>query len=168
MKRASIFVVSLMCSVMLSAQTETKYYMNVQTAPDEVQSYEINSDLKVSWEPTQKGATPSGYYSKDEVDAMLQNMVDDLSLKRIKNGAEIDRKYVDEVGLIDKANYINCLLCRHYYMDEEEQEMIYNTVFQSGKGSVLERLDNLEAENKNLKDRIDDLESRLAALEEKK
>lgn len=76
--KAIITAALLMVCTMASAQTEKKYYMNVQTAPEEVQSYEVNSDLKVSWEQTQKGATPSGYYSKDEVDAMLKDIKDFL------------------------------------------------------------------------------------------
>ena len=76
--KAIISAALFMACTIASAQTEKKYYMNVETAPEEVQSYEVNSDLKVSWEQTQKGVTPSGYYSKDEVDAMLRGIDKEL------------------------------------------------------------------------------------------
>ena len=81
--KAIISAALFMVCTIASAQTEKKYYMNVQTAPEEVQSYEVNSDLKVSWEQTQKGVTPSGYYSKDEVDAMLKEIKDFLIGERM-------------------------------------------------------------------------------------
>lgn len=76
--KAKVIVTAAMLVVggMASAQEDSKYYMNVETAPDKVQSYEVNPDLKVSWEPTRKGANPSGYYTKDEVDAKLQKNED--------------------------------------------------------------------------------------------
>lgn len=148
MKRISIFVVSLLCSVMLSAQTETKYYMNVQTAPDEVQSYEINSDLKVSWEPTQKGATPSGYYSKDEVDAMLRGI--DEKLQANHYTLEIHRMKLE---MIEKT------LDEHHMKFEEHEE-----IFRKHEKKLAEH----EKKLAELENKLTELESRLAALEEKK
>lgn len=124
---------------MASAQEDSKYYMNVETAPDKVQSYEVNPDLKVSWEPTRKGANPSGYYTKDEVDKMLQNLVDYYKLESLTIGLT-DEKGKHDYGLIDKSQETNFLLCGKRAMDGDETLMIWETV--QDKGSILERLDN--------------------------
>ena len=124
---------------MASAQEDSKYYMNVETAPDKVQSYEVNPDLKVSWEPTRKGANPSGYYTKDEVDKMLQNLVDYYKLESLTIGLT-DEKGEHDYGLIDKSQETNFLLCGKRAMDGDETLMIWETV--QDKGSILERLDN--------------------------
>ena len=79
MKKLLLLFTLALTAGMASAQTNTKYYMNVQTEPDKVQSYEVTPDLKVSWEGTQKGATPSGYYNKDEVDAMIKSLEERLA-----------------------------------------------------------------------------------------
>ena len=137
--KAIITAALLMACTIASAQTEKKYYMNVQTAPEEVQSYEVNSDLKVSWEQTQKGVTPSGYYSKDEVDAMLQNLVDYYKLESLTIGlTDEDGKH--DYGLIDKSREINYLLWGRRAMDNVEADVIRKTV--PDEGSILERLDN--------------------------
>ena len=109
--KAIITAALLMACTIASAQTEKKYYMNVQTAPEEVQSYEVNSDLKVSWEQTQKGVTPSGYYSKDEVDAMLRRIDEELQVnhytlenhqRKLEEHEEIFRKHEKKLAEYEK------------------------------------------------------------------
>ena len=139
--KAIISAALFMVCTIASAQTETKYYMNVQTAPEEVQSYEVNSDLKVSWEQTQKGATPSGYYSKDEVDAMLRRIDEEL-----------------------QANHYT--LENHQTKFEEHEE-----IFRKHEKKLAEYEKNLAQNEKKLAElekKLAELESRLEALEAKK
>lgn len=139
--KAKVIVTAAMLVVggMASAQEDSKYYMNVETAPDKVQSYEVNPDLKVSWEPTRKGANPSGYYTKDEVDKMLQNLVDYYKLESLTIGLT-DEDGEHDYGLIDKSREINYLLWGRRAMDSVEADVIWGIV--PDKGSILERLDN--------------------------
>ena len=139
--KAIITAAMIMLSTMTSAQTEKKYYMNVETAPEEVQSYEVNSDLKVSWEQTQKGATPSGYYSKDEVDKMLRGIDEEL-----------------------QANHYT--LENHQMKFEEHEEN-----FRKYEKKLVEHEKNLAEHEKKLaelENKLAELESRLQALEAKK
>ena len=139
--KAFITAALLMACTMASAQTEKKYYMNVQTAPEEVQSYEVNSDLKVSWEQTQKGVTPSGYYSKDEVDAMLRG--------------------------IDEELQVNHYTLENHQTKFEEHEGI----FRKHEKKLAENEKNLDEHEKKLAElekKLVELESRLEALEAKK
>ena len=139
--KAIISAALFMACTIASAQTEKKYYMNVQTAPEEVQSYEVNSDLKVSWEQTQKGATPSGYYSKDEVDAMLRG--------------------------IDKELQANHYTLENHQMKFEEHE----ENFRKYEKKLVEHEKNLAEHEKKLaelENKLAELESRLQALEAKK
>lgn len=147
--KAKVIVTAAMLVVggMASAQEDSKYYMNVETAPDKVQSYEVNPDLKVSWEPTRKGANPSGYYTKDEVDKMLQNLVDYYKLESLTIGLT-DEKGEHDYGLIDKSQETNFLLCGKRAMDGDETLMIWETV--QDKGSILKRLDNHQSTLENI------------------
>ena len=146
--KAIISAALFMACTIASAQTEKKYYMNVETAPEEVQSYEVNSDLKVSWEQTQKGVTPSGYYSKDEVDAMLRG--------------------------IDEELQVNHYTLENHQMKFEEHE----ENFRKYEKKLVEHEKNLAEHEKNLaenekklaelENKLAELESRLQALEAKK
>ena len=139
--KAIISAALFMACTIASAQTEKKYYMNVETAPEEVQSYEVNSDLKVSWEQTQKGVTPSGYYSKDEVDAMLRG--------------------------IDKELQANHYTLENHQMKFEEHE----ENFRKYEKKLVEHEKNLAENEKKLaelENKLAELESRLQALEAKK
>ena len=139
--KAIISAALFMACTIASAQTEKKYYMNVETAPEEVQSYEVNSDLKVSWEQTQKGATPSGYYSKDEVDAMLRG--------------------------IDKELQANHYTLENHQMKFEEHEEIFRR-HEKKLAEYEKNLDEHEKKLAELEKKLVELESRLQALEAKK
>ena len=150
--KAIISAVLLMVCTIASAQTEKKYYMNVQTAPEEVQSYEVNSDLKVSWEQTQKGATPSGYYSKNEVDAMLRGIDEKLQA----NHYTLEMK----LEMIEKT-------LNDHKMKFEEHEGI----FRQHEKKLAENEKNLDEHEKKLAElekKLVELESRLQALEANK
>ena len=139
--KAIISAALFMACTIASAQTEKKYYMNVETAPEEVQSYEVNSDLKVSWEQTQKGATPSGYYSKDEVDAMLRG--------------------------IDKELQDNHYTLENHQMKFEEHEEIFRK-HEKKLAEYEKNLDEHEKKLAELEKKLIELESRLEALEANK
>ena len=178
--KAIISAALFMVCTIASAQTEKKYYMNVQTAPEEVQSYEVNSDLKVSWEQTQKGATPSGYYSKDEVDKMLQNyqiyLEDICHLLTGSRSALYDLEqlgYSFPDGVLTYLTDI-CLLLTgdsHLY----QFDYYYRSFFPDGVLNTLSHAKpettpsmELMEENKVLKNKLAELERRLEALEAKK
>ena len=187
--KAIISAALFMVCTIASAQTETKYYMNVQTAPEEVQSYEVNSDLKVSWEQTQKGATPSGYYSKDEVDAMLKEIKDFLIGERTIDEA---KEIFDSECVLDKLVDHDINLRMHEIHLEDichlltgnprlNQFEYYISFF---PGGVLKYINSeipdfyakpettpsmeLMEENKVLKNKLAELKRRLEALEAKK
>ncbi|MCQ2128811.1 MAG: hypothetical protein MJZ08_05195 [Bacteroidaceae bacterium] len=193
--KAIISAALLMVCTMASAQTEKKYYMNVQTAPEEVQSYEVNSDLKVSWEQTQKGVTPSGYYSKDEVDKMLRRIDEELqanhytlenhqiyledichlltgSRSALYDLEQLDYSFPD--GVLTYLTNI-CLLLTgnpdlnrfNLYHEIYFPEGVLNNLIPHAKPETTPSMDLME-ENKVLKNKLAELERRLEALEAKK
>ena len=178
--KAIITAVLLMACTIASAQTEKKYYMNVQTAPEEVQSYEVNSDLKVSWEQTQKGATPSGYYSKDEVDKMLQNYqryLEDICCLLTGHRSDLYNlnKYYDSFpyGVLTYLTDICLLLTGDYdlhlfdYYRSFFPYGVLNNLIPHAKPETTPSMELME-ENKVLKNKLAELERRLEALEAKK
>ena len=78
MKKILLSILSaFMVSTMASAQT----YVNVELKDGTIRSYSAESTSKVSF-GEKKGTeqTPSGYYSKDEVDAMLRRIDEELQV----------------------------------------------------------------------------------------
>ena len=126
---------AFMVSTMASAQ-----YLNVKMDDGTYTSYKTSSKTEVDF-GVKKGAelTPAGYYSKAEVDSMLQKLVDYYQLESLTIGLT-DEKGEHDYGLIDKSRQINYLLWGKNAMDGDEAFMIWNTV--QDKGSILERLDN--------------------------
>ena len=126
---------AFMVSAMASAQ-----YVNVKMDYGTYASYKTSSKTEVDF-GKKKGAelTPAGYYSKAEVDSMLQKLVDYYQLESLTIGLT-DEKGEHDYGLIDKSRQINYLLWGKNAMDGDEAFMIWNTV--QDKGSILERLDN--------------------------
>ena len=143
LKYVMIALMLVVCSVAMS-QTESKYYMNVQTELGKVQSYEVNPNLKVSWEKTMRGVTPSEYYNKDEVDEKLK---------------EIEDRSWDKHRAIEEEIY-------YYYKRLEEVDEILKNLEDSlakaeltlsgyyNKNEVDEKIKALEEKNKNLEDRL--------------
>ena len=126
---------AFMVSTMASAQ-----YVNVKMDDGTYASYKTSSKTEVDF-GKKKGAelTPSGYYSKAEVDSMLQKLVDYYQLESLTIGLT-DEKGEHDYGLIDKSREINYLLWGRRAMDSVEADVIWETV--PDKGSILERLDN--------------------------
>ena len=191
--KAIISAALFMVCTIASAQTEKKYYMNVQTAPEEVQSYEVNSNLKVSWEQTQKGTTPSGYYSKDEVDAMLKEIKDFLIGERTideakyliwPNACALDNLLYHEETFREHQRHLEDICCLLTGSRDRLDDIhdYYRDFFYPG--GVLKYINSeipylyakpettlsmeLMEENKVLKNKLAELERRLEALEAKK
>ena len=72
---------SILCAFMVSTMASAQTYVNVELKDGTIRSYSAESTSKVSF-GEKKGTeqTPSGYYSKDEVDAMLRRIDEELQV----------------------------------------------------------------------------------------
>lgn len=189
--KAKVIVTAAMLVVggMASAQEDSKYYMNVETAPDKVQSYEVNPDLKVSWEPTRKGANPSGYYTKDEVDKMLRRIDEELQVNHytldnhqstlenicnllvhssylLKEDVEHYKKEYFPLGVLEfiKEKHTTPVKARD---DSSMELMEENKVLKDNVEDMQKEIEKLKKEKEDLSKQMNDLMGRIEALEKK-